>query len=58
MLIGWFLYTATQTSYQQSVLQESLSVIKAKDMMVRDIVSLSPLISIDEAVNAYFLKYE
>ncbi|MBN2318877.1 MAG: site-2 protease family protein [Acidobacteria bacterium] len=57
MLIGWFLYTAAQTSYQQSTLQESLSGIKVKDIMVRDIVSLSPLISIDEAANAYFLKY-
>jgi Zn-dependent protease len=57
MLIGWFLYTAAQSSYQQSTLQESLSGIKVKDIMVRDIVSLSPLISVDEAVNAYFLKY-
>ncbi len=57
MLIGWFLYTAAQTSYQQSTLQESLSGIKVKDIMVRDIVSLSPMISIDEAVNAYFLRY-
>ncbi len=57
MLIGWFLYTAAQTSYQQSTLQESLSGIKVKDIMARDIVSLSPLLSIDEAVNAYFLRY-
>jgi Zn-dependent protease/predicted transcriptional regulator len=57
MLIGWFLYTAAQTSYQQSTLQESLSGIKVKDIMVKDIVSLSPLISLDEAVNTYFLRY-
>ena len=57
MLIGWFLYTAAQTSYQQSTLQESLSGIKVRDIMVRDIVSLSPPISIDDAVNAYFLRY-
>ena len=57
MLIGWFLYTAAESSYQQSTLQESLSGIKVKDLMVTDIVSLSPLISVDEAVNAYFLRY-
>src|SRR3989337_1076287 len=57
MLIGWFLYTAAQASYQQSTLQESLSGIKVKDIMVKDIVSLSSLISIDEAVNTYFLRY-
>ncbi len=57
MLIGWFLYTAAQAAYQQSTFQESLSGVKVRDIMVRDIVSLSPLISIDEAVNAYFLRY-
>ena len=28
MLIGWFLYSAAQTSYQQSSLQETLSGVK------------------------------
>jgi len=57
MLIGWFIYNAAQSSYQQSTLQENLSGVKVKDIMVKDIVSLNPQISIDEAVNAYFLKY-
>ena len=50
MLIGWFIYNATQSSYQQSTLQKNLSGIKVKDIMVKDIVSLNPQISIDEAV--------
>ena len=57
MLIGWFLYTAAQASYQQSTLQESLSGIKVKDIMVKDIVTLSSSMTVDEAVNAYFLRY-
>jgi len=57
MLIGWFLYTAAQASYQQSTLQESLSGVKVKDMMVKDIVTLSSSMSVDEAVNGYFLRY-
>jgi Zn-dependent protease len=57
MLIGWFLYTAAQTSYQQSTLQESLSGIKVKDIMVRDIVTVSSSMTVDEAVNGYFLRY-
>ncbi|MBU4344646.1 MAG: CBS domain-containing protein [Desulfobacteraceae bacterium] len=36
---------------------ETLSGVNVKDIMVRDIVSLSPLISIDDALNAYFLRY-
>ena len=57
MLIGWFLYTAAQASYQQSTLQESLSGIKVRDIMVKDIVTLSSFITVDEAVNNYFLRY-
>lgn len=57
MLIGWFLYTAAQASFQQSTLQESLSGVKVKDIMVKDMVTLGPSISIDEAVNGFFLRY-
>ena len=57
MFIGWFLYTAAQASYQQSTLQESLSGIKVRDIMVKDIVTLSSFITVDEAVNNYFLRY-
>lgn len=57
MLIGWFLYTAAQESYQRASLQESLTGVKVKDVMVTDIVTLSSSITIEEAVNRYFLKY-
>ncbi len=57
MLIGWFLYTAAQSSYQQSTLQETLSGVKVKDIMVKDIVTLSSSMTVDEAVNGYFLRY-
>ena len=57
MFIGWFLYSAAQASYQQSTLQEILSGIKVKDIMVKDIVTLNPSVSLDEAVNQYFLRY-
>jgi len=57
MLVGWFLYTAAQASYHQSTLQESLAGIKVRDIMVKDIVTLSSFITVDEAVNNYFLRY-
>ncbi len=56
MLIGWFLYMAAQSSAQQATLQAVLSGIKVKDVMVRDIVTLGPLITLDEAVDNYFLR--
>lgn len=57
MFIGWFLYSAAQASYQQATLQEILSGIKVKDIMVREMQTLDPSISLDEAVDRYFLKY-
>lgn len=57
MLIGWFLYTAAQSSYQQASLQETLNGITVRDIMVRDIISLPPDMPVDVAVNYYFLRY-
>jgi Zn-dependent protease/CBS domain-containing protein len=57
MLIGWFLYSAAQASYQQVSLQETLNRIKVRDIMVKDIVTVSSSMTIDTAVNDYFLKY-
>ena len=57
MLIGWFLYTAAQASYQQASLQETLSGIKVRNIMVRDIITMSSSLTVDTAVNDYFLKY-
>lgn len=57
MIIGWFLYTAAQSSYQQASLQETLNGIAVKDIMVRHIVFMPPDINIDQAVYDYFLRY-
>jgi len=57
MLIGWFLYATAQASYQQATLQQSLSGIKVKDIVARDLVTLPSAMPLEEAVNDYFLKY-
>lgn len=59
LLIGWFIYTAAQSSYQQATIQETLAGIEVKDVMVRreDLVALSPILMVEEAVNEYFLRY-
>lgn len=57
MLIGWFLYASAQASYQQVSLQESLSGVKVRDIMVRDVVTMPADLNLSEAVNDYFLKY-
>lgn len=57
MLIGWFLYTAAQASYQQSTFQEALYKVKVSDIMVKDLVTVEPSMYLDEVINGYFLKY-
>ncbi len=57
MFIGWFLYSAAQASYQQATLQETLSGIKVKDIMVTEMQAVEPSISLDEVVDKYFLRY-
>jgi Zn-dependent protease/predicted transcriptional regulator len=57
IFIGWFLYTVAQSSYQQANLQENLSGLKVKDVMVRDMVTLSSSSTLSEVVDDYFLKY-
>jgi predicted transcriptional regulator len=59
LLIGWFIYTAAKASYQQSTLQETLAGIQVKDVMVRreGLVVLPPALTVEEAVNEYFLRH-
>jgi len=57
ILIGWFLHMAAQASYQQVTLQETLSGIKVKDIMVKDMVTINPSMTVNQAVNEYFLRY-
>ncbi len=57
MLTGWFLYTAAQSSYLQSVLQESVAGITVKDIMAKDVVTIEASTTVEEAVNHYFLRY-
>lgn len=57
MLIGWFLYNAATASYQNVGITETLKGLKAKNIMATDIVILNKSITVDEAVNNYFLRY-
>lgn len=57
MLVGWFLFSAAQASYQQSTLQEVLSGVKVKDIMVREMQTIEPSMTLSKVVDDYFLKY-
>jgi len=57
MLIGWFLYTAAQSSYQQASFQELLRGVKVKDIMVKEIISITPELTIEDVISNYFLRF-
>lgn len=57
MLIGWFLHTAAQASYQQASLQQTLAGVKVRDIMTREIMSMPSDMAVETAVNEHFLRY-
>jgi Zn-dependent protease/predicted transcriptional regulator len=57
VLIGWFLKEASTGAYQQVRLDEVLSGVKVRDMMVAECVTVPSSSSIDAAVRDYFLRY-
>jgi len=57
LLIGWFLYTAAQSSYQQATVKDILSGVRVRDVMVSDVITVSSDTPVQELVNNYFLRY-
>ncbi len=57
LLIGWFLYTAAQSSYQQATVKGILSGAKVRDVMAGDVISVNADTPLSELVDNYFLKY-
>lgn len=57
LLIGWFLYTAAQSSFQQATIKGVLAGVKVRDVMARDVITVNSDISLSELVDNYFLTY-
>jgi Zn-dependent protease/predicted transcriptional regulator len=57
VLLGAFLFSAARGSRKQSVIRSSLASVPVRQLMVNNVVALSPDISLEEAVNQYFLPY-
>ena len=57
LLIGWFLYTAAQSSYQQAANKGLLAGAHLKDIMIREVVTVNPEIPVSELAEDYFLNY-
>ena len=56
--IGWFLVQAARSSYQDLQLQQLLRGVEAEDVMAGDLVRIPPELSLQDAVDDYFMRYD
>ncbi|NOR65715.1 MAG: CBS domain-containing protein [Candidatus Scalindua sp.] len=56
-LIGMFIKSAADSSYQQLVSGNLLQGIKISEIMTRDLITVNNSITLDRLVDDYFLKY-
>ena len=57
LLIGAFLYTAAHSTHRQVSFQESLTGLRVGDVMTTDVVALEAGLTLDQAVDNYFLRF-
>lgn len=56
--IGWFLVQAARASYEDLQVRTVLRGVEAQDVMARDLVPVPPTITLQEAVDRYFMRYD
>jgi Zn-dependent protease/CBS domain-containing protein len=56
--IGWFLVQAARSSYQDLQLQQLLRRVEAEDVMATALLRIPPELSLQEAVDDYFMRYD
>ena len=58
ILLGWFMDTGAQGSYQQALLREALGKVRIGDIMTRDVHTIDPGLTLEQAVADYFLPFK
>jgi Zn-dependent protease/CBS domain-containing protein len=56
--IGWFLVQAARSSYHELQLQQLLRGVEAEDVMAADLRRIPPELSLQDAVDGYFMRYD
>lgn len=56
--IGWFLVQAARSSYEELQVRLILENVEAEDVMARDLVAIPADITLREAVDGYFMRYD
>jgi Zn-dependent protease/CBS domain-containing protein len=57
IFIGMFLRGMAEGGYQEVAIRQSLSGVSAQEIMIDDVVSVSPDLSLERLVHDYFLRY-
>jgi Zn-dependent protease/predicted transcriptional regulator len=57
ILLGIFLFAAARGSRRQAAMRSSLATMPIRELMVRPVISVTPDLTLEEAVNRYFLPY-
>lgn len=57
VFLGWFLNYIASAYYQRATLEQSLSNVKVSEIMMPNVLTVSPDLSLESLVNDYFLKY-
>jgi Zn-dependent protease/predicted transcriptional regulator len=56
--IGWFLVQAARSSYQELQLQQLLRGVEAEDVMAGSLLRIPPDLTLQQAVDGYFMRYD
>jgi Zn-dependent protease/predicted transcriptional regulator len=56
--IGWFLVQAARSSYQELQLRDLLRGVEAEDVMAGNLLRIPPELSLQDAVDDYFMRYD
>ena len=56
--IGWFLAQAARTSYEELQVRTILQGVDAEDVMARNLVAIPADITLDEAVERHFMRFD
>lgn len=56
ILLGWFLLDAARSSYQQQVLRSALSGVRVREIMTSGVITIPPEMTLQQAVDDYFLR--
>ena len=56
--IGWFLVQAARASYEELQVRHVLRGVQAQDVMVRGLVRIPPDLTVQDAVDHYFMRYD